>query len=485
VRARRIVLVCYADVIRETLTDPVAAALRGEIAEIVAGSVFLFVGFASCLIAAIRRRAGVRIFVWLGVWSAMYGVLRLSQSRAVFTALPPVLQIGAPYINSAIEYLIIVPALLAFRELTLGKLRAVIQVAAWFGLAIGASGILVFVMTSASSLMPYNNLLAACVLLLLMGVVAVPRVSSRYLVFHDRGVLAVGTFGFAAEALYENIARPIGFKPLPVLDHIGFALLLFSLAYAALKLVFVNERRLLAVENELEIAHNIQISILPPEVPSSRNLRMSAAYRPMTAVAGDFYEFVPVDDARVGILVADVAGHGVAAALIASMIKVAMQSVASSAHDPEAVLVGLNRVFSSQRPSQLISAAYLWLDTESRTARYSAAGHPPLLRWTHGHLDRIESNGFLLGMAQNGAYPVATLAIEAGERFLLYTDGVIDVENGRGEFFGDTKLEEVVRANQSLSPSELSEELLSQVDRWRPGSTPQLDDMTLVVVDVA
>jgi phosphoserine phosphatase RsbU/P len=452
----------------------------------VAGSVFLFVGFVSCSIAAIRPRAGVRIFLWLGLWSAMYGALRLSQSPAVITASPRALQIGAPYVNTAIGYLIIVPALLAFLELTLGKLRVFIQAAVWIGFAIGASGILVFVVTSSSSaLMPYNNLLATGVLLMLMSVVVVPRLSSRYLVFHDRGVLAVGTFAFAAEALYNNIARPIGFEPLPVLDHIGFAMLLFALAYAALQVVFANERRLLAVESELEIAHNIQVAILPPGVPSIRNLRVSAAYRPMTAVAGDFYEFVSVDDARVGILVADVAGHGVPAALIASMIKVAMQSVASCAHDPEAVLIGLNRVFSGQRPGQLISAAYLWLDTENRTARYSAAGHPPLLRWTHGRLDRIESNGFLLGMVQDCAYPVATMAIHAGERFLLYTDGVIDVENGRGEFFGDSKLEEVVRDNQSRSPDQLSDELLSQANRWRPSSTPQQDDITLVVIDVA
>jgi sigma-B regulation protein RsbU (phosphoserine phosphatase) len=82
-------------------------------------------------------------------------------------------------------------------------------------------------------------------------------------------------------------------------------------------------------------------------------------------------------------------------------------------------------------------------------------------------------------MVHDCAYPVATMAIHAGERFLLYTDGVIDVENGRGEFFGDSKLEEVVRDNQSRSPSQLSEELLSQVNRWRPRSTPQQDDITL------
>ena len=457
--------------------------LRGQIADIAVGSIFLFVGFASWSIAAMRRRARVRIFVWLGFWSAMYGAMRLSQSPAVIMASPRALQTF--HVNTAIGYLIVVPALLAFLELAVGGLRVLIQAAAWIGFAIGITGILVFVVTSSSNaLMPYNNLLAACVLLILMIVVAVPRLSSSYLVFNSR-VLVAGTFGFAVEALYNNVARPMGFEPLPVLDHIGFAILLFSLAYVALQLVFANEHRLLAVESELEIAHKIQIEILPRGVPSTRELRMSATYRPMTAVAGDFYEFVPVDDARVGILVADVAGHGVPAALIASMIKVAMQAVTSCAHDPGAVLMGLNRVLSTQRPSQLISAAYLWLDTENRTARYSAAGHPPLLRWTHGQLDRIESNGFLLGMVPECVYPVATMDIHSGERFLLYTDGVIEVENGRGEFFGDSKLEDVVRDNQTRSPGELSEELLSQIDRWRSGSAPQQDDITLVVIDVA
>ena len=116
-----------------------------------------------------------------------------------------------------------------------------------------------------------------------------------------------------------------------ILDHLGFAILLFSFGYAALQLVFTNERRLLSVENELAIAREIQTSILPSCVPEINHLTISAAYRPMTAVAGDFYEFIPVDQKRVGILVADVSGHGVPAALIASMIKVAMQSVFSCA----------------------------------------------------------------------------------------------------------------------------------------------------------
>jgi len=177
-----------------------------------------------------------------------------------------------------------------------------------------------------------------------------------------------------------------------------------------LQLVFANERRLLSVENELAIAREIQNSILPSGVPEINDLSFSAAYRPMTAVAGDFYEFIPVDQKRLGILVADVSGHGVPAALIACMIKVAMQSVVSCAPDPRAVLSGLNRVLSAQLHGQFISVAYLWLDVENRTALYSAAGHPPLLRWRQGTLERIESNGLLFGVRQDcDDYPVCAM----------------------------------------------------------------------------
>jgi phosphoserine phosphatase RsbU/P len=467
------------------VADQVAILLRGQLADIVAGSVFLFFGFASCSVALIRRHARDRIFVWLGIWSAMYGVLRLGQSPAVIQASPRGLQIYAPLATTAILYLTIVPAALTFLDLTLGGLRVILRVAAVIGLAIGVTGILVFVVTgSSNALMPYNNLLATCLLLILVTTLVAPPASSKYLVFHNRRVLVVGMLAFAVEALYNNLARPLGFEPFPILDHIGFAVLLFALAYVALELALTNERRLLAVDNELEIARQIQASILPSDVPPTRNLRMSATYRPMTAVAGDFYAFVPVDEDRVGILVADAAGHGVPAALVASMIKVAIQTVASSAHDPGALLAGLNRVLFGQTPGQLISAAYLWLDTKSRTASYSAAGHPPLIRWTNGRFERTESNGYLLGMVQECAYPVVTMDIRSGERFLMYTDGVVEVENARGEFFGDSQLEEVVRDGQSLSPHELSEKLQSRIEQWRSISTPQQDDITLVVVDV-
>ncbi len=460
--------------------------LRAEVIDIISGSVFLFIGLAACAIAVLRRRSGVCIFLWLGTWSAMYGAKHLSQTPAFLAVLPPWLQISAPYANTAMTYLIVVVGLLSFSELSLGRMRRLIQVLALMGLAIACAAIGLFVVTGSNNKMfVYNNVLSACGLVILTTVIAVPKLSKRYLVLPERAVLASGVLVFAIEGLLTNLSGPLGFQVPLILGHLGFAILLFSFGYVALQMVFANERRLLSIESELAIAREIQASILPNGVPALSRVRVSAAYHPMTAVAGDFYEFIAIDENRVGFLVADVSGHGVPAALIASMIKVAMQSVASCAQDPAAVLRGLNRVLSGQLRGQLVSAAYLWVDTESCQARYSAAGHPPLLRWRHDTLEHIESNGLPFGvMTGLDDYPVCTLPISAGDRFLLYTDGVTEPENARGDAFGDRRLEQVVRENQGRSPSELSEELLSEIRQWEPASVSQQDDITLLVIDV-
>jgi sigma-B regulation protein RsbU (phosphoserine phosphatase) len=149
------------------------------------------------------------------------------------------------------------------------------------------------------------------------------------------------------------------------------------------------------------------------------------------------------------------------------------------------VLRGLNRILAGQLRGQLVSAAYLWLDTEQGHASYSAAGHPPLLCWRQGRLDRIESNGLLIGVIPEPEYPVCEFSLNSGDRFLLYTDGVVEPENAAGDAFGDSKLEEVIRRNQSRSPAELSGDLLAEIHRWEPASVNQQDDITLIIIDVA
>jgi sigma-B regulation protein RsbU (phosphoserine phosphatase) len=466
------------------LEDQLLAMLRGQLADIVLGAVFLFIGLAACSIAVIRPRSGVRLVIWLGIWSAMYGTGLLSRSPAVVTSLPLVLQTSVPYVNTLIAYLLTVFAMLAFLELSRGGIRILIKILIVAEVVVAVVGIgWCAVGGSADKFIPHHRLVSDCGLLVLITVVTVKKLSDKFLVLLNRRVLAAGTLVFAIEALWSNVLRPRGYQQSGLSSHLAFAVFLLSFGYVAVQIIFDNERRLQTIEDELKVARELQFSILPSAVPEVRSLRIAVAYRPMADVAGDFYEFIPVDEKRVGILVADVTGHGVPAALIASMIKVAMQSVMPRAHEPREVLRGLNRILYELLRNQLVSAAYLWLDTGNGKALYSAAGHPPLLRWREGKLEGIESNGLLFGVIPEADYPVCDLSIHSGDRFLLYSDGVTESQNTRGDFFGDRKLEQVVRDNQSRPPSELSQQLLSEIRVWQSASMAQQDDITLIVID--
>ena len=468
--------------------DPQSRArLIAEVIFLIDGTIFVVIGLVALIVAAIRRRAGGwRAVFYLGIWSTLYGVQRLNDCSFVVQLLPHALQVSVAYAHGFATYFVLVAGLLTFRELTVGILRKIVSVLAVSAAVTGVAGFGYFLLTGNEySLQWLNTLIAVTGLAILVIFFSIPRLNRQYGVVHDRGVLLAGGIIFGTEALLTNFVRPFGYRIANIWDDAGFLALLLSLAYVAMRQVYASERRLSSIENELAIARQLQFSILPADTPDLRNLRIAAVYEPMTAVAGDFYEYLPIDDFRIGFLVADVSGHGVPAALIASMIKVATQSVASFASDPSEILHRLRGILSAQLQSQFVSAAYLWIDTETRIARYSAAGHPPLLCWCAacGKLARVESNGQLFGVPFDGDYPVREIPFQPGDRFLLYTDGLSEPENASGESFGDHRIERILRDNPSRPAAELSLLLLDQVRAWPPASTAQQDDITFLLID--
>jgi phosphoserine phosphatase RsbU/P len=463
------------------------SVLRGELANLGAAYFFVLIGLIAFAIAAIRRRGGVRILVWIGLWSIIFGSNMLAHSPAITASLSPSLNAVRSFWSGAGSYLTIIAAGLAFLELTLGRLRRLLQLLLVADVLVAVAGIGWFLISGhADTFIRFNQLLAVAGLLALLATVSIPNLSRRFLILSNHRALTIGTFIFAAQALWVNVVRPFNIEVPAIYSSLGFAVLLLSFGYVAIDMIRTNERRLLAIDSELQIARQLQFSILPASPPKIANLRIAAAYEPMTAVAGDFYEFVPIDEQRVGFLVADVSGHGVPAALIASMIKVATQSVNGCASDPSEVLRRLGGILNNNLQGQFVSAAYFWIDTSSRQALYSAAGHPPLLRWNKdaGTLNSIESNGMIFGVLPELEYPVCTIPLVSGDRFLLYTDGVTESENGAGEQFGDRKLEHVVRECEALPASDLLFRLLAELRSWRPAALPQQDDVTLIVIDV-
>jgi serine phosphatase RsbU (regulator of sigma subunit) len=245
-------------------------------------------------------------------------------------------------------------------------------------------------------------------------------------------------------------------------------------------------RQLLAIRNELETARQIQSSILPREIPEFAGLDIAARYVPMSAVAGDFYDFLVLDEKRIGIFVADVSGHGMPAALIASMLKIALAAQASHASDPARVMSGLNQALCGKFQGHYVTAAYAMIDTERRTLRYAGAGHPPQLmrERSSGSVRSILENGLFLGYFPNAAYSAIEIPFQEGDWVVLFTDGISEMTGESEEEFGEVRLKEFLQNHPDLSADGFVDALLERLSHWSgrdSGKEPD-DDVTLLAV---
>jgi sigma-B regulation protein RsbU (phosphoserine phosphatase) len=246
-------------------------------------------------------------------------------------------------------------------------------------------------------------------------------------------------------------------------------------------------RQLIEINIELEMARQIQLSILPRDTPKLQGLDIVARYLPMTSVAGDFYDFIIIDEKRVGILVADVSGHGLPSALIASMIQVALTAQVAHASDPARVLSGLNRALCGKFEHNFVTAAYVYVDMEKKTMTYGGAGHPPLLFWSKsaGKVNEVLENGLILGMFDEATYASMQLPIGAGDRIVLYTDGIPETKSSSEEEFGTKHFVRFMEASNSLTTDQFADGLLDELSRWsgQPRGQGQQDDITVLTID--
>jgi phosphoserine phosphatase RsbU/P len=250
--------------------------------------------------------------------------------------------------------------------------------------------------------------------------------------------------------------------------------------------------QLLTIQKELETAREIQLSILPEQIPKLAGLDIAARYIPMTSVAGDFYDFIVADEKHLGILVADVSGHGMPAALIASMLKIALAAQASNAADPARVLLGLNQALCGKFQRHYVTAAYVFVDMLKGILRYAGAGHPPLLLWSRssgGSSDgvrAVEENGLFLGNFPQATYSSVELPFKSGNWCLLYTDGIPETTNPSQIEFGTDRFIHFLATEQGQSAGHFADRLLDELLHWsaRDVGAGLDDDVTLVAVHV-
>ena len=246
---------------------------------------------------------------------------------------------------------------------------------------------------------------------------------------------------------------------------------------------------------ELKVARDIQMSLLPQGPVRMPGLALSGYCEPAREVGGDYYDFLRIDDQRLGVIIADVAGKGTSAALYMAELKGLMLALSQFHRSPRALMIEANRILSQQLdPRSFITMTYAVVDLEARTLTHARAGHCPLLYLPAALNGPIRPrvltpDGLVLGLqidngeTFNRLLEEVTIPIAAGDLFVLYTDGVTEATNDAGEWFGDVRLAGLIEEHGTLPFDQLRERMLREVEVFA-GAQAQHDDMTWVLVRV-
>jgi signal transduction histidine kinase/serine phosphatase RsbU (regulator of sigma subunit) len=255
----------------------------------------------------------------------------------------------------------------------------------------------------------------------------------------------------------------------------------------SLKEAIDKNNSLIALQKELEIANRILQSILPDVMPEMKDLRIHAHYHPMDQVGGDFYDFHVIDSDRIGVLIADVSGHGVPSAIIAAMMKVAFSLQKSIAHEPMDVLKEINQILRGRYGKQMITAIYAYLDLKTGMLRGSNAGHFPIIifRKAEQTIKEFMPRGWAIGLQQDIKLSEEEYPLRAGDRIIFFTDGIIESRNREGELFGYDRFLQLVKEKQYLTPRDFSDYILRRLSEWSQQGRRFEDDLTIIVMDIS
>jgi len=237
------------------------------------------------------------------------------------------------------------------------------------------------------------------------------------------------------------------------------------------------------MELELAQASEIQQSLLPAEVPTFEGYDLAGFNLPCRTVGGDYYDFLPYSDGRLGLAVGDVSGKGLPAALLMSSLQARVQMLAETGPDPASAVTILNRNLSERCPAgKFITFFYGLLDTNTGTLQYSNAGHNyPLLLRANGEVAQLLGSGLVMGLFGGVRYELFRIQMEPGDTLALFSDGVTEARRPTAEEFGERGLAKFLAEHRSQSCSEIVHALAQHVRDWS-GNASFSDDFTVVLL---
>ena len=282
----------------------------------------------------------------------------------------------------------------------------------------------------------------------------------------------------------------------------------FNSMTESLQKLLAEQKEKQRLESELAIAQEVQAQLFPRQTSELDSLEVFGLCRPARTVSGDYYDFLPLPGAKMGLAVGDVSGKGISAALLMATIHSAVRAysletvpalslpaavgVASGDGNgerhihgaevsPSILMYYLNRqLYHSTRPEKYATLFYSIFDAPSRRLTYSNAGHlPPLVLSTDGEVRRLDSGGMVVGLFDDVTFEQNSTELRPGDLFFAYSDGITEPENEYGEF-GEERLIELVMENRNLPLDRISETVNAAILDWI-GGNEQPDDMTVVL----
>jgi sigma-B regulation protein RsbU (phosphoserine phosphatase) len=268
-------------------------------------------------------------------------------------------------------------------------------------------------------------------------------------------------------------------------DDLEVLMLLASQVAIIIEKVMLHEQLIekKRLEGQLEVARQVQLELLPAKDPQLEGFDISAYNYPTEEVSGDYYDWVRIFDDQIGLVIADVSGKGVPAALLMAFLRASLRAATHIGYSPHISMAKVNYLlWESIERNQFITAFYGILDVTNKTLTYTNAGHnPPVLVDGDGNYRFIEKGSLPLGMFRDTRYHEYYLTTESGDLLVLYTDGVTEAHNSAGEEFGRHRLAEAVKAHRHLGARDLIAAVQRMVIDWTEG-VGTTDDVTFFVI---
>lgn len=231
---------------------------------------------------------------------------------------------------------------------------------------------------------------------------------------------------------------------------------------------------------QLRVASHVQRALLPRVPLKTETLETAWCYEPAYEVGGDLFDVIPLSGGRIFLFLADAMGHGVEAALVASTVKATLDAHLAQTGNLANLMARLNEEVGALFEDRFVTAAACVIDPHERLLRYAMAGHPPILVSGLSGVTPLRTTGLPLGMELRGDYQVKEFGLDPSSGILLYSDGITEASNGRGEQFGTAALIEHYAATAQAAPEATVWALRQALDVFR-GTTPLDDDLTILV----